>query len=52
MRIALQNTRLMREFKDSGDPQVIAMLDQRSAQTQMLFAVTLSISFLVDMLLR
>lgn len=52
MRIALQNTRLMREFKDSGDPQAIAMLDQRSAQTQMLFAVTLSISFLVDMLLR
>ncbi len=52
MRIALQNTRLMREFKDSGDQSVIANLDQRSAQTQMLFAVVLSLSFLVDMLLR
>ena len=52
MRIALQNTRLMREFKDSGDQMIIANLDQRSAQTQMLFAVVLSISLLVDMLLR
>lgn len=52
MRIALQNTRLMREFKDSGNQSVIANLDQRSAQTQMLFAVVLSLSFLVDMLLR
>ena len=52
MRIALQNTRMMREFKDSGDSRVIAMLDQRSAQTQLFFAVTLSISFIIDMLLR
>lgn len=52
MRIALQNTRMMREFKDTGDSSVIAMLDQRSAQTQMLYALVISVSFLIDMLLR
>lgn len=52
MRFAIRNTRSMREFKDTGDIAEIADLDQRSAQTQMLFAVVLSISFLVDMVLR
>lgn len=52
MRFAIRNTQAVREFKDTGDTSEIANLDQRSAQTQMLFAVVLSISFLVDLLLR
>lgn len=52
MRFAIRNTQAVREFKDSGDTSEISNLDQRSAQTQMLFAVVLSISFLVDLLLR
>lgn len=51
MRFAIRNTRSMREFKDTGDVAEIADLDQRSAQTQMLFAVVLCIAFLVDILL-
>ena len=51
MRFAIRNTQSMRAFKDTGDIAEIADLDQRSAQTQMLFALVLCISFLVDMLL-
>ena len=51
MRFAIRNTQSMRAFKDTGDIAEIADLDQRSAQTQMLFALVLGISFLVDMLL-
>ncbi|MBE6208076.1 MAG: prenyltransferase [Rikenellaceae bacterium] len=51
MRFAIRNTRAMREFKETGNVAEIADLDQRSAQTQMLFAVVLCISFLVDLLL-
>ena len=51
MRFAIRNSRSMREFKETGNVAEIADLDQRSAQTQMLFAVVLCISFLVDMLL-
>ena len=52
MRFAINNARSMREFKETGDVVTIADLDQRSAQTQMLFAVVLSLSFVIDMLLR
>lgn len=52
MRFAINNARSMREFKETGDVATIADLDQRSAQTQMLFAVVLSLSFVIDMLLR
>lgn len=51
MRFAIRNTQSMRAFKDTGNIAEIADLDQRSAQTQMLFALVLCISFLVDMLL-
>lgn len=52
MRFAINNARSMREFKETGDVGTIADLDQRSAQTQLLFAVVLSLSFVIDMLLR
>lgn len=52
MRFAINNARSMREFKETGDVVTIADLDQRSAQTQLLFAVVLSLSFVIDMLLR
>lgn len=52
MRFAINNARSMREFKETGDVVTIANLDQRSAQTQLLFAVVLSLSFVIDMLLR
>lgn len=52
MRFAINNARSMREFKETGDVATIANLDQRSAQTQLLFAVVLSLSFVIDMLLR
>ncbi len=51
MRFAIRNSRSMREFKETGNVTEIADLDQRSAQTQMLFAVVFCISLLVDMLL-
>ena len=51
MRFAIRNTKSMREFKDSGDVNAIADLDQRSAQTQMLFALVLCLSFVIDMVL-
>lgn len=51
MRFAIRNSRSMREFKETGNVAEIADLDQRSAQTQMLFAVVFCISLLVDMLL-
>ena len=52
MRFAINIARSMREFKETGDVVTIADLDQRSAQTQLLFAVVLSLSFVIDMLLR
>lgn len=52
MKMGVQNCRTMREFKEEGDSAKIAMLDQRSAQSQMLFAIVLSLSLLLDMLLR
>lgn len=52
MRFAINNARSMREFKETGDVVTIADLDQRSAQTQLLFAVVLSLSFVIDMLLQ
>ncbi|MBE6190629.1 MAG: prenyltransferase [Rikenellaceae bacterium] len=51
MRFAIRNSRSMREFKETGNVAEIADLDQRSAQTQMLFAMVFCISLLVDMLL-
>ena len=51
MRVAMQNSRLMREFKDTGEIEKIAMLDQRSAQLQLLFCLTTIASLLIDSLL-
>lgn len=48
MRVAMGNSRLIREFNDEGDPAVIASLDQRSAQMQMLFCVVIIIALAVD----
>ena len=51
MRVAMQNSRLMREFKDTGEIEKIAMLDQRSAQLQLLFCLTTIATLLIDSLL-
>lgn len=48
MRFAMGNSRMIREFREEGDPTVIASLDQRSAQLQMLFCVVMIISLAVD----
>lgn len=48
MRVAMGNCRLMRDYNERNDPAAIAMLDQRSAQMQMLFCVVMILSLVVD----
>lgn len=52
MRVAMQNSRMMREFKEENSSQAIAMLDQRSAMLQMLFCLSMIASLTIDCLLR
>ena len=52
MRFALRNTRLMREYGETGDPAIIAPLDQLSAQVQMLFVVAMVAAMGIDMWIR
>lgn len=51
MRVAMQNGRLMRAYKETGDVTTIASLDQRSAQLQMLFCIVTIAALLIDHLL-
>lgn len=50
--IALRNSRTMRAYKQEADAPAIAMLDQRSAQLQLLFCVVMTLSLLLDTWLR
>lgn len=52
MRFALRNTRLMREYGETGDPAIIAPLDQLSAQVQMLFVVAMVAAMGIDLWIR
>lgn len=48
MKVAMCNSRLMREYRETDDPTLIAGLDQRSALLQLLFCVVMIISFSVE----
>lgn len=48
MKVAMGNSRQMREYLETDDPKTIAPLDQRSAALQMLFCIVMIISLAVD----
>ncbi len=48
MRMAIINSRMMRTYNEEEDPALIASLDQRSAQLQMLFCVVMILTLAVD----
>lgn len=52
MRVAMRNSAQMRAYKDSQEPSEIALLDQKTAQLQMLFCVVLILALLLDAYLQ